>query len=142
MVKSQQEVSAKFMPILNSEGKRYRKTASAFVRKGVQGETITTVLFGQKETEQTIQNDDSYVACGQSFFELYVMKKEEFEKNYDSSAPMEIDIDLPPYQNLKKRGFKEYLSRRKVLAYQVNAEDIKWFDADDKSPKFIAPVRI
>ena len=132
------------MPILTDADQRYRKTASAYARKGFKGETITTVLYGQKETEQTIQNDDSYVACGPSSFEMYVLKKEEFEKNYDSSAPLEIEIDLPPYRNLQKRGFKEYYSRRKILAYQVNEEDIEWFNAGPTAggPAFIAPVSI
>ena len=130
MVRSQKEVADRFTPILIQKDQQYRKVTSSYIRKGVKGETITTVLWGRKETEQTIHEDNSHVVCGPSAFEMYVVKNESFQDNYDTASPMEIEWSLPlPYQNLRKRGFKEYKSNRRVLAQEVDGEDMKWFQS-------------
>ena len=153
MFRSQKEVAEKFAPILTEHDQQYRKVISSYIRNGIQGETITTVLWGKKETEQTIQNGSSHVVCGPSAFEMYVVSKKEFQDNYDAASPMEIDRGLPlPYQNLRKLGFKEYKSNRRVLAKAVDGDDLEWFQSgmiekyqseeDSHTAFFVAPVRI
>lgn len=149
--KSQKEVADRFIDILSKRNEKYRKIASSFIRKGVKGETITTVLFGQKETEITIQDDDSYVVCGPAAFETYRISNEEFYKNYDVDYPNEIGTSLPPYQRLRELGFKEYNSKRVVLAHKIDLDDMQWFrsgtcnnlpDDENEPVCFFAPVSI
>lgn len=147
-VKSQKDVSDKFLNILTDGGKRYRKTSKSYIRKATRGETITTVLFGAKETENTVHDDDSYIVCGVSAFETYIITKEDFLKNYDTSNHTQIKLELPPYQSLHKSGFREYSSNRTVLAHKVNSEDIVWFHSgmdnghiESESVYFFAPWR-
>ena len=139
-VKSQVEVSKKMIPIIVEEDQQYVKVASSFFRKGIKGETITTAIFGEYETEQTIDNDDSYVLCGPTSLEMYVLGGEEFHSSYDSRSAVKIEHNHLPYENLRQRGFQEVFSKRKVLAHKVNKEDMEWFQSKKKAC-FIAPVR-
>jgi len=128
-VPSQKEVSGRYMPILSKYGSKHTKEAASYIRKGIKGEIITTVLFGIKETENTIKDDDSYIVCGPTALEMYCITKEEFSRNYDTSHPSEIKIKLPPYQELRKLGFKNYKSSRSILAHEIQQDDIKWFQS-------------
>lgn len=142
-VKSQQEVAEKFAQQLESHGTLYKKNATAFVRKAIKGEAITTTIFGAKETEMTVADDSLHVVCGQAAFETYTVNN--FSENYDSEHPMEIEIDLPPYRRLRELGFKEYRSKRQVLAKRVDKEDMEWFQCgtdltdDNDEAFFVAP---
>ena len=140
-IKSQMEVSKKMIPVIVEEDQQYVKVASSFFRKGIKGETITTAIFGEYETEQTIDNDDSYVLCGPTSLEMYVLSGEKFHSSYDSSSAVKIEHNHLPYENLRQRGFQEVFSKRKVLAHKVNKEDMEWFQESKKEACFIAPVR-
>jgi len=145
-VKTQMEVSGRFVDIMICSGKKYRKTATSYIRKAKRGETITTAIFGEKETENTVQNDDQYIVCGQAAFETYILSNKEFFDNYDTDTPTEITLELLPYKNLHHKGFKEYRSNRAILAHRVTNEDMDWFRSgmdkghnESDSAEFVAP---
>jgi len=126
-VKSQKEVSERYMKSMIDSAVKYRKKTTSYIRKGVKGEHVTTVLFGAKETEKTIPDDDHYVVCGQGAFETYSITKQEFLENYAAESSTQISNKLTPYQNLNKNGFQEYRSRRMILVHKLNSEDMNWF---------------
>ena len=128
-LRSQVEVSNRFGPLLKKEGAICRKFESAYIRHAVKGEHIVTTIEGKPETEYTVEDNDSWVVCGKAAGEYYVMSDESFRNCYDETSAKEI----PPgtknrkESRLRRQGFLEYRSKRKVWARQVDARDMDWF---------------
>ena len=148
-VKSQTELSGRFFDIMTHRQEKYHKNADhRYIRKAEKGETITTTLLGVKEAEVTVKDDNHYVVCGQVEFEMYTLTTKEFIESCYTDSPSRIKLELPQYKALHKKGFKQYRSRREILAHKVINEDMEWFRSgmdrehnENKPVFFTAPVR-
>ena len=135
MMRSQEEVSARFVPLLKQEGKVYRKIVSSYIRKAKKGEHIITFIDGVKETQCTVEDDNSWVVCGKAAGEYYVLTDKAFQDCYDegSASPIpsgdaeENDSKTNSLPNLRQQGFVEYHSKRKIWARRVDDKDMDWF---------------
>ena len=117
-------------------GKTFKKIASAHARKGVKGEKIVTMLKGdtKSETSNTVKDNTSWVIHGVGG-EEYIITGEQFEANYNNFGKKPTD------ESLAKKGFLEYMSKRKIVTHRVKAADMDWFrvDCDDTHVHFLAP---
>ena len=128
-LRSQVEVVHRFGPLLKREGLIYRKTESAYIRPAVKGEHIVAAIGGKAETEYIVKDDHSWVVCGKADGEHYVVTDKDFHNCYHQDSAKEI----PPgtkdrtEKKLRRQGFLEYRSKRKVWAREVDALDMDWF---------------
>ena len=144
-MKTQQEVQEYFTPTLESSGDIYRKVQTAYLRPAKLGERIVTKLNDVVETQNTVQDDTSWILCAKTKDrEQYILTAKNFEESYDLSSanPITICVDgadndvehrLSLLRNLKEQGFQEYQSKRSVFAHEVSANDIEWLRDNESS---------
>ena len=136
-IRTQEEVIKRFMPLLQKEGKVYRKNVSSYIRKAKRGEHIITVIDGKQETQYTVQDDTSWIVCGKAAGEYYVLSHKAFHDSYDETSATPIPIEevgddeeaegTKHQLQLRQEGFVEYHSKRKVYARRVDEHDMEWF---------------
>lgn len=78
---TQEEILEKMMPSLKTAVK-YEKYKEIYARKAVAGEEIETVTSDGLETKNTAQAGDYIVRNTTQAGEMYIVKKEKFEKRY------------------------------------------------------------
>ena len=122
-LRTQEEIIDRFVPILKKE-RIYRKMVRSFVRKASKGERIATIINGVTSTEKIVEDESSWVVCGQVANELYPLPSEKFEKIYDTQHPEDLSQTHPFYH---QNGFKGYRSRRKIFAHRVDESDMNFF---------------
>ena len=125
--RKQGEVADRFWPKFQKDGKTYSKSASAYIRKAIRGETIVTTIYGKVETKYSIDDDDTYVVMGIIARECYCLTSKEFEENYITEEPME-----PQESHIRDMGYKEYKSRRQIQVLEVTIKDMEFFGTDSK----------
>lgn len=134
-MRTQEEVIRHFWERFQQHGETYSKSATAYVRKGIKGETIVTTIYGKEETRYTIDDDDTCVVMGKAASECYCQSSKEFQENYITENPME-----PKDSTIRDMGFSEYKSRRQIQALEVTAEDMKFFgEGGNGEAQFMAP---
>eukprot|EP00546_Thalassionema_frauenfeldii_P020621 CAMPEP_0178903486 /NCGR_PEP_ID=MMETSP0786-20121207/5180_1 /TAXON_ID=186022 /ORGANISM="Thalassionema frauenfeldii, Strain CCMP 1798" /LENGTH=191 /DNA_ID=CAMNT_0020574855 /DNA_START=93 /DNA_END=668 /DNA_ORIENTATION=+ len=147
-VRSQAEVQTHFGSLLQSEGSVNRKAVTTFLRKAKNGESIVTSVGGTVESQNTVSDDNSYVARGKADGEQYVLTKKAFEESYEETSARPIDpegFEKDQKENaskLRDEGFLEYKSKRKVWARKTTPEDMSWFafgEGPVSEAFFIAP---
>ena len=90
-----------------------------FLRPAVPGEKIETILDGKVETKNVAKEGDMIVRADTSFKEQYILKAEDFQKNYYANKPLEIE-DHEDAAELRALGFKAFVPNRRVLAIEVD----------------------
>ena len=148
-VRSQKEVQDHFVSKLIDEGNLHRKSESAYLRRAIKGEKVLTVLDGVPETENIVRDDNSWIACGKTAYERYIIKNDVFQAVYASSPPKVIDsVDEDSIlKRLHREGFMEYKAQKTIFGHQVTEDDMEWFHFDDPPPNggddvaahFVAP---
>ena len=133
-LRTQAEVSSRFVPLLKKEGKIYRKNVASYIKKARVGDHVVTTIDGVKETEYHVEDDASWVVCGKAAGEYYVISDDNFHDCYEESSAKEISIrdssdgDGPRRRKrLRQQGYLEYQSKRKIWARKVTTADIDWF---------------
>lgn len=139
-LRSQAEVQNRFGPLLRKEGTVSKKSVTSFARKGVKGEKIVTCIGGVHETENTVENDNSWVLCGKAAGEYYVLLDKDFHESYDETTARPIREEATQmFRTLRQKGFLEYDSKRLVWARKVDEHDMDWFRHGRKQSKLSGP---
>lgn len=79
---TQQEMLAHFLPILENNGKRYKKKSMIRAKKAKPGQLVVTKTSDGDETKNLAQAGDWLVENQTSTNELYLVKSETFKKKY------------------------------------------------------------
>jgi len=111
---TQTEMLAHFCPILEKEGKRYKKKSLIRAKKATPGIEIVTKTSDGRETKSTASEGDWLVENQTSSSELYLVKAETFTKKYQLVQSLE-------------RGWGAYQPKGEVLGYQLKNEDLDFF---------------
>jgi len=111
---TQKEMLAHFCPILEKEGKRYKKKSLIRAKKATPGIEIVTKTSDGRETKNTASEGDWLVENQTSSSELYLVKAETFTKKYQLVQSLE-------------RGWGAYQPKGEVLGYQLKNEDLEFF---------------
>jgi hypothetical protein len=79
---SQKEMLDRFLPKMETEGKRYKKKSLIRAKKAVPGSVVVTRTSDGIETQNTAEKGDWLVENQTSAQENYLIKAETFEKKY------------------------------------------------------------
>ncbi len=124
---SQTEMLAHFLPLMEAQGKRFRKKSLIRAQKAKPGLEVVTRTSHGIETKNTAQAGDWLVENQTSAKERYLIKAETFEKKY---------ILLDSLGN----GWGCYRPIGEIYAYKVSSDDLKDLGATD-TMEFQAPWR-
>ena len=149
-VRSQSEVQERFVCVMKKKDSVFRKVESSYLRRALKGQKVVTVLDGVPETENVVRDDTSWIACGKTAGERYIIRGDKFDACYDASTAQPIDVGSetisPILKRLHREGFREYKSKKKVWGHEISEDDMKWFHFDDRPPDgddgaafFVAP---
>lgn len=111
---TQKEMLAHFCPILDKEGKSYKKKSLIRAKKASPGMEIVTKTSDGRETKSTADEGDWLVENQTSTSELYLVKAETFTKKYQLVQSLE-------------RGWGAYQPKGEVLGYQLKNKDLAFF---------------
>lgn len=127
-LRTQEEIIDRFLPILKNK-EVYRKTVPSFIRKASRGEHVVTVINGVPATENTVNDDNSWLVCGQVANEYYPLSDKKFKAIYDTENPKPILVSHanPQHAFLRTKGFQTYRSKRRVWAHKVDESDMSFF---------------
>ena len=137
-LRTQEDVQKYFCPKMNRAKSVYRKVQTAYIRRAIKGERIVTKVNNVEETTNTVKDQTSWIACGQTG-EQYILTADKFEANYEVSSAKQIDpaavatTGSNMLSELRNEGFQEYQSKRSVFAHKVSTEDIAWLQFDGAS---------
>merc|ERR1712137_1151116 len=115
-----------FSEKMQIEGQIMYKVRDVFARPGVRGERVVTCVDGRVISDVVIEEDTSVVVRAKSAdCELYVLSREKFIDNYETSGEVELG-NAPVKQILRSRGFQKYHPKpgSKKYVYEVTAEDV------------------
>ncbi|CAB9514547.1 expressed unknown protein [Seminavis robusta] len=145
-LRTQEEIIHRFLPIFHLEKRVHRKKVPSFIRKASKGEHVVTIINGVVATEKTVEDDSSWIVCGQVANEYYPLTDEKFRAIYDTEHPEPISHTNPQHLFLRENGFQQYRSKRKVYAHEVDESDMHFFRQDStptttttKEAYFMAP---
>lgn len=79
---TQQEMLTHFLPILEKDGKRYKKKSMIRAKKAQPGQLVVTKTSDGDETKNTADAGDWLIENQTSSNELYLVKAETFKKKY------------------------------------------------------------
>lgn len=105
---SQKEMVERFYDFIVKNGKKFKKTQLTYIREGVVGEEVITLVESGPETKKIVEADQFVVQAITNAKEEYVITKDKFLKRYEylKEAPEE----------LQKLGFKIYTPKGKIIA--------------------------
>ncbi|MEO6757886.1 MAG: hypothetical protein ABIO24_00425, partial [Saprospiraceae bacterium] len=83
----------KMVPLLQKDGRQYRKTQAVLARKAVEGERISTFTKDGLETTNIADPDDYVVQNQTDTGEQYIVDTQAFEKKYTLSKDLGGDYD-------------------------------------------------
>lgn len=122
---SQKEMLAHFVPLLEKEGKRYKKKSLVRAKKAHPGQVVVTKTSDGDETKNTAHAGDWLVENQTSSNEWYLVKAETFEKKYTFMQALE-------------NGWGCYHPKGEILGLVVNEAHFKELDVA-KELRFQAP---
>lgn len=122
-VATQEEVLSKYRPILKASP-IYRKNAVVYVRAGVVGERVDTVVGGELETSNTAKEGDFVVMNSTKEREQYILTAAKLAAKYVASEEP-TPTDLPG-------GFRTYAPVSRMHVHDVTEEEAQ------QMPAFVA----
>eukprot|EP00440_Ansanella_granifera_P045533 gb/GFBE01049329.1/.p1 GENE.gb/GFBE01049329.1/~~gb/GFBE01049329.1/.p1 ORF type:complete len:784 (+),score=158.80 gb/GFBE01049329.1/:1-2352(+) len=122
-VPSQEELLQRLGPVLLERGRRYRKMKRAFLRPAKEGEVLETIFDGKIETTNTAKKGDWIVRADTSHKERYILTPEKFAAAYDPNSGCAVS-GVEDAEALTAEGFKAYVSRARIVAMAMTAEDL------------------
>ena len=120
-MRTQEEVQQYFVPRLIDDGTIYQKIQTAYIRRAVMGEQITTEINGVAETTDIVKDSSSWIVRGKNYGEQYILTDKNFNASYMSASAKPVKDPL-----LQQMGFQEFQSKRSVSAHHVSRDDIDW----------------
>ncbi|MBN7810726.1 hypothetical protein J0A68_07160 [Algoriphagus sp. H41] len=115
---SQKEILAHFLPLMEAQGKRFRKRSLIRAKKAKPGLEVVTLTSDGVETKNTAEKGDWLVENQTSAKESYLIKAETFEKKYILMHSL-------------GEGWGCYRPVGEVYAYKVSEEDLGKFGAGE-----------
>ena len=94
------------------------------------------------ETQNTVNDDTSWVVCGKAAGEFYILTNENLHESYNVDSAKLIPKTIPNSRRLRRLGFLEYSSKRFVWGHIVDAEDMEFLSNGKDSHNiayFVAP---
>lgn len=107
---SQKEAKDLFLPVIEKEGKVYKKSTIVDARPAEEGELVVTEIDGEEETRKKAKKGDMVITNPDG--EEYIVDKKKFESRYDP-------VDEPS----KLEGNKRYEAKGYAKALEFNHED-------------------
>mmetsp|Transcript_86440 Transcript_86440/g.241887 ORF Transcript_86440/g.241887 Transcript_86440/m.241887 type:complete len:182 (-) Transcript_86440:138-683(-) len=126
-IPSQADTVEAIGPLLTEKGVAYKKANRAFLKKATPGEKVQTILNGKLETENVACEGDLIVRANTTSKERYIIKPDVFAQAY-VAEPVDIG-DHPDAEELAAEGFRAHVSKRRVLAIEVDDEIMRHFPA-------------
>jgi len=111
MTITQKEAVAKFLPVIEAEGKNYKKSAVVDVRSAQKGEVIVTIVNGIEETKKTAEEGDWVIKNPGG--EEYVVPEKVFTPRYK-------EIDEPS----AFEGYKRYQASGRIRAVTFDSQSL------------------
>jgi len=126
-IRSQEEMSKYFLPILLEKGMKVRRAGVRLCRPASKGEEVATIINGEVVAKMRVLDDTSMVIQEQSLDrEIYCLDGQTFSTSYEQPG-REILDQGPDFDALRERGFKYYdKTAGMVCIYQVTAEDMEF----------------
>jgi hypothetical protein len=118
-VYTQKEIIETMLPILQSEGKVFKKFRNVFAREAREGEEIQTITGDGLETTNTAKAGDFIIKNQTDAEEMYIIGAEKFHARYD-------------FLKEGPDGFSVYSAKGKVLGIKVNEELLKQLNLPDE----------
>lgn len=109
---TQKELLLKARPLLEREGRLYRKTTRVFARRALQGEVVETVTSDGLETANVAKAGDWLVRNQTEAAEMYLISEPTFAQRYRYLHPVEGD-------------WAEYEAVGRVRALELTPERLK-----------------
>ncbi|HSF55442.1 MAG TPA: hypothetical protein VLA71_16930 [Algoriphagus sp.] len=122
---TQKEMLAHFLPLMEKQGKRYKKKSLIRAKKAEPGLEVVTRTSDGFETKNTAEKGDWLVENQTSAKESYLIKAETFEKKYALMDSL-------------GNGWGCYRPVGEIYALKVSAEDLEFF-GDKALKEFQAP---
>lgn len=115
---SQKEMLEHFLPLMETQGKRYKKKSLIRAKKAEPGLVVVTRTSDGIETKNTAEKGDWLVENQTSAKESYLIKADTFEKKYSLMDSL-------------GNGWGCYRPKGKISAMKVSALDLENFGAHD-----------
>lgn len=126
-IPSQAETIARWGPVLQMHARAYCKTASVHAKVAQFDGTLATVLQGTVETTKRYNKGDFIIHGVEG--ERYTMSALDFSARYDrSNFSSQLDADSA----LAKEGFRAYVSKGRIWARELSADEVTDFFPEEK----------
>ena len=140
-MKTQAEMRAHFLPILEASGQAVQRAGRGLARPARQGEEVLTVVNGEVVARAEVVDTTSMVLQeSSSDREHYVVDGERFAQLYDPTPIPILDAGME-FDALRNRGYKYYVRRKTVqMLYRVTQEDIDFVNGMFQVPFSSIPM--
>lgn len=115
---SQKEMLENFLPLMETQGKRYKKNSLIRAKKAEPGTVVVTKTSDGIETKNTAEKGDWLVENQTSAKESYLIKVDTFEKKYSLLHSL-------------GQGWGCYQPKGEILAMKVSAQDLEYLGAKE-----------
>ncbi|CAK9057519.1 unnamed protein product, partial [Durusdinium trenchii] len=127
LVRSQEEMCERFLPILLRRGSRVPRAGYSYARPAQVGEVVRTIVDGEQVAKVPIHDSESMVVRMETADrELQVLSASDFLRDFNVPGE-EIQDSTAEMQALRNRGYKRFRQHGIALLYQVTEEDIEDF---------------
>jgi hypothetical protein len=122
---TQKEMLAHFLPLIETQGKRYKKKSLIRAKKAEPGLVVVTLTSDGVETKNTAESGDWLVENQTSAHEKYLIKADVFDKKYTLKDSL-------------GNGWGCYRPKGEIFAIKTTEADLAYFGASN-SMEFQAP---